>query len=167
MQWVTKRGKRKSISCRCEGRCVICIGSAFCAGRTLRFSRQASWIEMETAVTPTTMCNLQFLILFPWKAHTCTSSITHTHAQKAAGLLLRCPPCQSGPAVRWHPSPWRQLIASLDGNCAVKATISPSFHLLTPVIAIAAFSFVLRTPFLSSSLLLSCPHHAIPFHQKP
>lgn len=64
--------------------------------------------------------------------------------------LLGCsddaPPCQSGPAVRWHPSPWRQLIASPDGNCAMNATISPCFHLLTPAIAIAAFSFVLRAP---------------------
>lgn len=103
---------------------------------------------METAVAPTTVCNLQFLIPFPSKgAHTCTSSITHTHAQKAAGLLLQCPPPPSGPAVRWHPSPWRQLIASPDGKRAVKAAISPAFHLRTPAVAIAASSFVLHTRF--------------------
>lgn len=101
-------------------------------------------------MSPTPMCNLQFLIPVPLKAHTCTSSIAHTRAQKAAELLLRSPPRQSAPAVQWHPSPWRQLIASPDGNGAVKATISAPFHLLTPAIAIAAFSFVLRTPL--------CPH---------
>lgn len=76
--------------------------------------------------------------------------------------------CQSGPAARWHPSPWRQLIASPGGNCAAKATTSPSFHLLTPAVATAAFSFVLNAPALSSTGLLSCPpHHALPFHQNP
>lgn len=75
--------------------------------------------------------------------------------------------CQSGPAARWHPSPWRQLIASPDGNCAAKATTSPSFHLLTPAIAAAAFSFVLSAPALSSTGLLSCPPSRPSFSSKP
>lgn len=75
--------------------------------------------------------------------------------------------CQSGPAARWHPSPWRQLIASPDGNCAARATTSPSFHLLTPAIATAAFSFVLSAPALSSTGLLSCPPSRPSFSSKP
>lgn len=100
-------------------------------------------------------------------AHVHKQYHTHTHAQKAAGLLLRYPPCQSGPAVRWHPSPWRQLIASPDGNCAVKATISPSFHLLTPAIAIAAFSFVLRAPLCPQPSSFHFPIAPFLFIQNP
>lgn len=75
--------------------------------------------------------------------------------------------CQSGPVAWWHPSPWRQLIASPDGNCAATATTSPSFHLLTPAIATATFSFVLHAAALSSIGLLSCPPSRPSFSSKP
>lgn len=76
--------------------------------------------------------------------------------------------CQSGPAARWHPSPWRRLNASPDGNCAARATTSPSFHLLTPAFAAAAFFFCPRRPgFVLDRPPFMSPHHALPFHQNP
>lgn len=98
---------------------------------------------------PQPQATSNFLPLFRLEsAHVHKHYHAHWCTEGAAGLLLRCPRCQSGPAVPWHPSPWRQLIASPDGNRAVKATISPPFQLLTPAIAII----------LSSAPPPFCPH---------
>lgn len=95
---------------------------------------------MKAPVSPTAARNVQFLIPFTPKAP-----------------LRRCPPfCQSAPAARWHPSPWRQLIASPELR-------GESDHLS---ILSSAYSDSRRRVSLFSSASLLCPRQSS-FHVPP
>lgn len=118
----------------------------------------------------TTVSNLQFLIPFSLGGtHVRKQYHTHTHTQSCTEGCWAMPHLAKVVLLfRWHPSPWRQLIASPDGNCAVKATIAPSFSSAYSSDSHRRFSFCppRPSPLLSSSLHLSCPHHCHSFSSK-
>lgn len=108
----------------------------------------------------TTVSNLQFLIpFFPWR-HTRAQAVSHTHTHTLLHrrLLGDAPLAKVVLLFRWHPSPWRQLIASPDGNCAVKATIAPSFSSAYSSDSHRRFSFCPPRPPHTHPPLLFCPH---------
>lgn len=111
-----------------------------------------------------TVSNLQFLIPFSLGGtHVHKQYHTHTRTLLHRRLLGDAPLAKVVLLFRWHPSPWRQLIASPDGNCAVKATIAPSFSSAYSSDSHRRFSFcpprpppppsfvLIPTPFMSPS----------------
>lgn len=107
-----------------------------------------------------------------------THSLTHTNADTHTPVHRQVPGCAfDAPPAKWSCC-FLAPVTVETADCITSAhqrgtarwkreTISPSFHLLTSVMAVPPFSFVLRTPLRPLYSAFYVPINAIPFHQKP